>query len=249
VRGYRAAVGFLLAGMLAAALPAVAHASDQEGCLICHRLGLLAAREGGRQPLDVRDLPGGVHAELYCSDCHPDSRAIPHTAPPGPSSCIGECHGSKPGVPPSHRRAAFGGLTETHRRVTSPRPPCLGCHAEGDAKGSFEPVEARCAGCHRKESLSVREGPHWRMGRGPGHCAGCHPAHPEGVSGKSPAICAGPACHARTTARMRAIVDHRAADSGPQRMAKGAVFLAFAGAGWFLGGAARPRRPSGRGPG
>jgi predicted CxxxxCH...CXXCH cytochrome family protein len=229
-------------------LAAAAFPADQEGCLLCHRLPLLSATEKGGRSLEVADPAGGPHGSLYCSDCHPDARTIPHGAPPGPSTCIGECHGTSAGAAPAHRRAAFGGLTETHRGATSPRPPCLACHESGDGKGAVRPIDARCVACHGKEARSVRKGPHWRMGGSAGRCAGCHPAHPQGVPGKSPARCDGPECHARTTSGMRAIVDHRTDESPVRALAKAGIILAFAAVSWGLAGMTRPRGPGGRPP-
>jgi hypothetical protein len=235
----------VLAPLLVAAS---AFPADQEGCLLCHRLGIRVSHDGGSRALDVQDSPGGVHAALYCSDCHPGARTIPHAPSPGPSSCIGECHGSSMAAVTSHRRAAFGGLTETHRGVTSPRPPCLGCHAGGDPGGAGKAADARCVACHRREALAVQEGPHWRMAGNSGRCAGCHPAHPEGSPGKTPANCSGTGCHSRATPGMQAVVDHRAAESGARSLAKAAIFLALGGASWLFAGASRPRGAGGRRP-
>lgn len=215
-------------------LAGVAGSADQEGCLLCHRLGLRTATNGAGRSLDIRDAPGGNHGSLYCSDCHPDARTIPHPAPPGPSNCIGECHGSNEGATASHRKAAFGGLTETHRKVVSPRPPCLACHAYGDAKGDYPTVNARCVSCHRSEAHAVRKGPHWRMAGGSGGCVGCHPAHPGGAAGSTSANCGGTGCHPRGTAGMRAIVDHRVRDPAALPWAKGGVFIAIVVLSWRL---------------
>jgi len=247
VRPSRAAAALL--GMAWVLLGAAALAADQEGCLLCHRLGLRIASEGGGRTADVRDAPGGSHGDLYCSDCHPDARNnIPHATLPGPSRCIGECHGSSAAATASHGRASFGGLTETHRNAASPRPPCLACHAYGDGKGDVAAIDARCVACHRKEAAAVREGPHRRMDGSAGRCVGCHPAHPVGASGKTPANCSGPACHARSTARMRAIADHRAPESGAVPWAKGALFLAIAAASRGLAAKTRPGGGAGKGP-
>jgi len=239
LRSARWAAAFL--GMTLVLLAGVAFPADQEGCLLCHRLGLRIAPDGVGRPLDVRDAPGGSHGTLYCSDCHPDARTIPHAVSPGPSRCIGECHGTPAGSGSSHRRAAFGGLTETHRNVAYPRPPCLACHAYGDARGESAAVDGRCVACHRNEGLAVRKGPNWRMSRASGGCVGCHPAHPQGAAGKTPANCAGTGCHPRTTPGMRAIVDHRGAESDTGIWAKGVLFLAIAVAAWGFGGTTRPR--------
>lgn len=246
MRPARAAAALL--GMALALLAGVAFPADQEGCLLCHRLGLRIAPDGVGRSLDVRDAPGGSHGTLYCSDCHPDARTIPHAVSPGPSRCIGECHGTPAGSGSSHRRAAFGGLTEAHRNVAYPRPPCLACHAYGDARGEIAAVDARCVACHRNEALAVRKGPHWRMARTSGGCVGCHPAHPQGAAGKTAANCAGAGCHPRSTPGMRAIVDHRAAESGTGIWAKGVLFLAVAVAAWGFGGTTRPRRGAERSP-
>jgi len=216
-----------------------ARGADQEGCLVCHRLELRVAAEGGCRYLRIGDSPGGVHEALYCSDCHPDARVMPHTARPGAAQCVGECHGASPASGPSHRRAAYGGLTESHRAPTAPGSACLACHAYADAMGDNAVVGARCVRCHAGEARAVRQGPHWRMASSSGACAGCHPAHRPGIPAGKPVVrCDGPGCHARSTPGMRAIADHRGSEASRRHWGRTLLFLglvaAAGGFGWSI---------------
>ena len=221
-----------------ATTPAVA--ADQEGCLLCHRLGLRVADEGADRILKVLDSPDGLHKALYCSDCHPDARNAPHSVPPGAAQCIGECHGGNDGVVASHRRAAFAGFAESHRRVSPGKSPCRLCHAAADRNGDRSAKERRCAGCHRREYVAAAVGPHGMFANTARFCVDCHPAHPEGPTAatKGVASCVAPGCHARVSPVLRALVDHRGQDGRGHEFTRALLYflLAFTGgvAGWAL---------------
>jgi hypothetical protein len=204
-----------LAATLAAVwilLAAVSQASDQEGCLFCHRLEIARA---GSQTSDLRvtESRGAVHAGLYCSDCHPDARSAPHAADPGAARCIDECHSTGAGaVPEGHRRAAFGGLTEIHRRAAAPASPCSMCHKADDPPSANAPAAPRCASCHPGEAASVARGVHSRMARsGRGGCVACHPPHPAASASARPekgSSCRKTGCHAAVTDGMAKLGAH-----------------------------------------
>jgi hypothetical protein len=233
----------ILIGILAAG---AARASDQEGCLLCHRLELRVAADGAERNLKVHDSPDWRHKALYCSDCHPDARNAPHPVPPGAAQCIGECHGGNDGAIASHRRAAFAGFTESHRRVSPGRSPCRFCHSAADRKGDRSAKERRCAGCHRKEYDAAAVGPHGAFANTARFCVDCHAAHPEGTSAATTGVasCAASGCHARVSPAMRALVDHRGQDGKRREFARALIFFLLAFTGWAAGWALSP--PSGR---
>lgn len=225
-------------GILAAA---PAHASDQEGCLLCHRLELRVADDGAVRSLKVHDFPDGVHKALYCSDCHPDARNAPHAAPPGAAQCIGECHGGDDGAGASHRRAAYAGFTESHRRVFPGRSPCRLCHTAADRKGDRSEMVLRCSGCHRKEYAVAAAGPHGAFADTTRFCADCHSAHPEGSAvtvGNAP--CARPGCHVRASLALRALADHRDREVEGSGFRRSLLFFLIALSGWAAGWALSP---------
>ncbi|RJP24148.1 MAG: hypothetical protein C4529_02985 [Deltaproteobacteria bacterium] len=227
--------------MSVAAVPA--GASDQEGCLLCHRLELRVANDGAERTLKVHDSPDWIHRELYCSDCHPDARNAPHPVPPGSAQCIGECHGKNDRAVASHRRAAFAGFTESHRRVSPGRSPCRLCHAAADRAGDRSAKKRRCEGCHPREYSLAAVGPHGALADSNRFCVDCHPAHPETVSGGGAAgisSCGGPGCHARVTPSMRALVDHRGSGFAARGLGKASLFFLLAFAGWAAGRALSP---------
>lgn len=226
---------------------APAGAADQEGCLLCHRLELRVAVDGADRIIKVHDSPDWLHKTLYCSDCHPDARNAPHPVPPGPAQCIGDCHGGNEGAAASHRRAAFAGFTESHRRVSPGKSTCRLCHSASDRKGDRSAKERRCAGCHRKEYDAAALGPHGGFANTARFCVECHPAHPEDTSAAATggASCAAPGCHARVSPVLRAIVDHRGQGGKGRGFARAVLFFLLAFAGGAVGWALSP--PPGRG--
>lgn len=218
---------------------AAAHAGDEEGCGICHRLELRRSSAEGGAELKVSDPAGGPHDGLYCSDCHVDAKTAPHPFQPGPAGCIGECHIVSSKARGTHRTASFGGLTESHRKLSAPRAPCLLCHGSHDRTGSLASVVRRCGGCHPKERSSAARGVHARIGASgeEGYCSMCHTAHPEMAKErqieKRGAVCGGKGCHAVVTPRMKSLGGHDTGGAGAG--AKAAVFLAVVGLGVLSG--------------
>lgn len=228
---------------------APARASDQEGCLLCHRLELRVAADGADRSLKVHDSPDWVHRELYCSDCHPDTRNAPHPAPPGAAQCIGECHGRSDRATASHRRAAFAGFTESHRRVSPGKSPCRLCHAAADRRGDRLARQRRCDGCHGREYALSSAGPHGVFASAERFCLDCHPAHPEtGGGATGSAACGGTGCHARTSPAMRALADHRGKGGKGRDIGHALLFLAIAFTGWGAGRALSPPADDGKDP-
>ncbi len=218
--------------------------ADEEGCLFCHGLDLRAsAPEPGGRDLRVRESLGGAHDALFCSDCHLDARKAPHAGAPGPAQCIGECHGQTAHSKESHRRASYGGLSESHRVLSSPDAPCRLCHRAMDRPGSAGTILARCAGCHPRERASESRGVHARFsGRGGfGLCAGCHAAHPS-APGVARTACEGAGCHQGATAAMRRLIGHKASVPGG-RASEAGVVAGLAALGWIAG---RRLSPGGR---
>ncbi len=221
-----------------------ARAVDEEGCLFCHGLDLRsAAPEQGGGDLRVREPVGGLHDALFCSDCHPDARRAPHAAAPGAAQCIGACHGQTAAASESHRRASYGGLSEPHRRLSSPEAPCRLCHRATDRPGRPDQVLSRCAGCHAGERASESRGVHARLsGRGGfGLCGGCHAAHPA-APGAARTACAGRECHQGVTAGMRRLVGHKGRVPGGRASETGVV-VALAVLGWMMGRRLSPPAP------
>lgn len=238
------AVLLLLAACLVPLIPGRAAAADEEGCLFCHGLDLRAAapQTDGRD-MRVWEAPAGLHNALFCTDCHTDARRAPHAGAPGPSQCIGECHGQTAGAKESHRRASFGGLSEPHRGLSSPGAPCRVCHRASDKAGSVEEIRGRCAGCHAAEADSEIRGVHARLsGRaGVGLCVGCHAAHPSGSRGVKES-CGAPGCHRGVTGSMMRLVGHKGGVAGG-RPAEAGLLIGIAALGWIIG---RRLSPSGR---
>ncbi len=241
---------FLLTAIVAA--PSEALPGDEEGCMICHRLGIRKATAEGGTELRVSDPAGSSHEALYCSDCHPDAKSAPHATAPGTASCIGECHSSSAKARETHRSASFGGLNEAHRAVSAPRAPCLLCHRSTDRPPVRNVVSVRCAGCHAKEKDSVSRGVHarFRSQAGEGMCGECHLAHGTAAPNDNAAMgkvnCGGAQCHARVSDRMRRLGGHeKERDAGGKAGAAG-IFLAVVAIGFvsgrYLGKSGRPGR-------
>ncbi|MGE5189655.1 MAG: hypothetical protein ACM3NF_06325 [Gemmatimonadota bacterium] len=240
-----AAVAALSAAILLL-LGGAAHAVDEEGCLFCHGLAIRSAGSGdGGRDLRVWEPAGGEHDALFCSDCHADARRAPHAAAPGPAQCIEECHGQTAEARESHRRASFGGLSESHRGAASPDAPCRLCHRAVDSPGNTGAILARCAACHPKERESEVRGVHARLaGRGGyGLCASCHAAHPAGA-GDGKARCGGPGCHKTVTTGMTRLAGHRGAVPGGAA-SEGAVVIGLGVLGWIAGRRLSPPGPKG----
>ncbi len=235
----------LAAGAILLLAAGRARAVDEEGCLFCHGLDLRSPgpEQGGRD-LRVREPVGGSHDGLFCSDCHPDARRAPHAAMPGPAQCIGECHGQTAGAKASHQRASYGGLSEPHRRLSSPEAPCRLCHRATDRAGSRDEVLARCAGCHAGQRASESRGVHARLsGRGGfGLCGGCHAAHPA-APGATKAACDGRGCHQGVTPGMKRLVGHKGGVAGG-RASEAGVLVGFAALGWIVGRRLSPPGPT-----
>jgi hypothetical protein len=225
-RRVAALVAFGLLGMIRAA-----GAADQEGCLFCHRLEL--ANPGATvSDLRVTESNRALHAGLYCSDCHPDAKMTPHAVAPGAARCIDECHSVGTGsVPETHRRAAFGGLTESHRHTAMPDSPCLLCHKADDPPSSSHPASTRCRACHPGQDLSVAQGVHGRvLGKASaGGCVACHPPHPATATGgtaeKGP-TCSKAGCHGVVTENMKVLGKHGKGDVS-ERPDRRSGFLLF----------------------
>ncbi len=221
----------ILLALMLLGLVSAAGAGDQEGCLFCHRLEIAKAGSGVAD-LRVTDKAGMLHGGLYCSDCHPDAKMAPHAVPPGPSRCIDECHAAGAAVvPESHRRAAFSGMSESHRQIAMPSSPCMLCHKDADPPSSAFPASARCKGCHPGQALSVSEGVHarlWATSPG-GGCTGCHLSHPSLPPGgrvETGAVCKKPGCHEEVTAKMKALAVHSKGGAS-ERPGRTAAFLVF----------------------
>lgn len=226
-----------------------AMAEDQEGCLFCHRLGLVVRSGLEIRHLQVGEHAGISHASLYCSDCHPDAKMAPHPARPNPASCVGECHGVTSSARDTHRRASTGGGVETHRKVSFPRAPCLLCHSGEDKVGDATATDFRCHGCHREKVTDIRRGVHsWvSSAQTANRCAACHPPH-RGGSGVTTPSCDGPRCHAKVSPRMLRLAGHEKGEDSwfsLQRAGRMGTFVAIAFLGWFVGG--RISRPAGKG--
>ncbi|GAB4231311.1 MAG: hypothetical protein OHK0028_06230 [Deltaproteobacteria bacterium] len=219
-----------------------ARATDQEGCLLCHRLALRVVKSGEEKSLMVHDAPGSAHDPLFCSDCHTDARNVPHPAAPGIAQCIGECHGGGEGPVASHRSAAFGGLAESHRGALPGRATCPLCHRAADRKGDRAAPQRRCAGCHA-EARSAAAGPHGDRASTPSFCTDCHPPHGggKGQVGQELSSCGGPGCHARASRELRSLGDHRGQGGAGRGAAKGILFFFLACAGWVAGAVLSPR--------
>lgn len=237
----------LLSGLASLLAPAPARAVDEEGCLFCHGLDLRSAASGrdGRD-LRVWESPGGYHDALFCSDCHTDARRAPHAAAPGPAQCIGDCHGQTGASKEKHRRASFGGLTESHRNLSSPGAPCRICHRAYDRAGATAGILERCAGCHAGQRESEYGGVHARVSgrRGVDLCAGCHAAHPAGAV-VAKATCGASGCHPAVTAGMMRLVGHKGRIAGGRASETG-VLIGIAALGWIVG---RRLTPPGRSDG
>lgn len=230
----RAAV---ILGILMLAATAANAGGDEEGCLFCHRLGLVRALPDRAVSLRVWDPPGTPHGTLYCSDCHADAKHAPHAAPPGPAGCIGACHGSDGKTAESHRRAAFGGLTEAHRAAAAPFAPCRFCHAASDPADDPGRIVRRCGSCHPGQTGSLSRGIHARLPVRTA-CIGCHPPHREETPGAGRVSCGGSGCHRDVSKRTLGLAAHEGQGPGSGfagRAGRPALFLLIVLAGWGTG--------------
>ncbi len=229
----------LMVWVLSSLAAGPAMAEDEEGCLFCHRLGLVVRNGQETRHIQVEDPAGSAHASLYCSDCHPDAKIAPHPERPSPASCIGDCHGVTTSAKDSHRRASVGRGVEAHRKISFPRAPCHLCHRGEDKAGDRAAIDSRCRGCHREKVADVLGGIHSRVSTIPeaNRCSGCHPPHAGGTNAGT-SSCEGTGCHAKVSTRMKSLAGHETGAHSWmsfQRAGSVGAFLVIAILGWFGG--------------
>jgi hypothetical protein len=77
----------------------ISYATDEEGCLICHRYPGLVKREKGEAEfkalhIDEKIYLASKHGKFSCRKCHTKIYSIPHTGQTG-VDCTTECHRSE----------------------------------------------------------------------------------------------------------------------------------------------------------
>jgi len=144
------------------AVPRLATAGDEEGCLDCHGRPGFAVREAGKVRalgLDVGRFAATRHGEIGCRDCHADIASIPHSAQRD-VGCGQPCHGQSVGGREfSHEGLYWEYTASAHGGARSRKIACLVCHATPGRRENVERdklEEARqCAACHKEDPMVV----------------------------------------------------------------------------------------------
>lgn len=155
-RGRLMSQGAAVCLALALAVPALAAAGDEEGCLDCHGLAGFAVRAGGKaRPLgiDAGKFASSAHSPVGCRECHADIVSIPH-GENRDVACGQPCHGlSAAGREYSHEGLYWEYTASAHGSARSRKVGCLLCHPSPERRERPERdklLEARqCAACHR----------------------------------------------------------------------------------------------------
>lgn len=134
-------------------------------CLECH--GETARSDAPQAPhLKSQTLPGSVHADLACIDCHADITSLPHSPPPQQTDC-NSCHEEQADI---YRRSVHGLRSSNEDIEGDGHKPaqCVDCHGTHD----IQPVELfsnpshrldipdRCGQCHSAIVTTYRKSIH-----------------------------------------------------------------------------------------
>lgn len=142
--------------VVASALPRLAAAGDEEGCLDCHGFAGFAVRDAGKVRalgIDAGRFDASMHGEIGCRECHADIASIPH-GEHRDVGCGQPCHGRSAGEREfSHEGLYWEYMASAHGSARSRKIGCLVCHPSPERRESAERdklAEARqCAACHR----------------------------------------------------------------------------------------------------
>ena len=159
-RAVRSLLGVAVCAAVVLALPGLAAAGDEEGCLDCHGLAGFAVRDTGKvRALGVAAgrFDASMHGALGCRECHTDIASIPH-GEHRDVSCGQPCHGQSTGGREfSHEGLYWEYTASAHGSSPSRRIGCLVCHPSPERREIAERdklEEARqCAACHRGSPL------------------------------------------------------------------------------------------------
>ena len=177
---------------LAIGLGGECRAADDKDCLECHgskekvgdaagAMDLKLSAERSASLVIPASIPGGVHAGVACTDCHPKATEIPHPAGTLSGNPCATCHDDAvKQVDGSAHRDPKGG--------SELRAECWDCHTAHEVRKTKDPLSAvapvnvasRCLNCHAKREYLV--GVHGQAVQLGGldvaaTCVSCHGAH------------------------------------------------------------------------
>jgi len=138
------------------ALPRLAAAGDEEGCLDCHGLAGFAVRDGGKARtlgIDAGRFDAAAHGAVGCRECHTDIASIPH-GEHRDVSCGLPCHGQSAGGREFSHEALYWEYTASaHGSARSRKIGCLFCHPSPERRETAERDKLeevrQCASCHK----------------------------------------------------------------------------------------------------
>jgi len=156
VRAVRRLLGAAACAAVVLAVPELAAAGDEEGCLDCHGLAGFAVRDAGKTRalgIDAGRFDAATHGDVGCRECHADIASIPH-GEHRDVGCGQPCHGqSSGGREFSHEGLYWEYTASAHGSARSRKIGCLVCHRSPERRETAERdklEEARqCAACHR----------------------------------------------------------------------------------------------------
>jgi len=187
----RAARGWWCALTLLLAPWARPEDDEVETCLGCHEDASLemALADGATRPLlvDRRALAGSVHAELRCTDCHPELAEIPHPERRWKDAAEFQA-GMQQACQTCHLTNYRHHLDSVHHRVLEAggfAPGCVDCHGSHAVTRAAEPrsrISDTCAACHSEVAETYAGSVHGRAlgGENAGDvpvCTDCHRSH------------------------------------------------------------------------
>ncbi|MHB8834878.1 MAG: cytochrome c3 family protein [Candidatus Methylomirabilia bacterium] len=156
-RAVRRLFGAATCAAVVLAVPGLAAAGDEEGCLDCHGLAGFAVRESGKARalgIAAGRFDVSMHADIGCRECHVDIVSIPHGGEHRDVGCGQPCHGlGVGGREVSHEGLYWEYTASAHGSARSRKIGCLVCHPSPERRETAERDkmgEARqCAACHQ----------------------------------------------------------------------------------------------------
>jgi hypothetical protein len=178
--------------------PAWAAEPVDSDCLECH--GEASRSDALQIPLlESQILPGSVHIDLTCVECHADITSLPHSQPLQRTDCS-SCHEKQADA---YRRSVHGlrPFAGDIEREAEEAAKCIDCHGTHDITSPSDPISrvaprnipTTCAACHEEESVASKYGLQTRRfstylssyhgvvnrygGTAVANCASCHGIH------------------------------------------------------------------------
>lgn len=171
-QGYRYIVYLLV--LLLLICGRTVHATDEENCMICHKLqnfGIYEADENDNRikrlfSIDEEAYKETYHGRLKCAECHTDITQIPHTDPQ-PVNCAIQCHVKDPSsnswyshakISDDLKKSVHGGKGDNLRDY----PDCKFCHVNkpyqivSENSADLQDFITICTQCHESTDWTRR---------------------------------------------------------------------------------------------